>query len=119
MPPKTYDSLRKCVSSKSETDSVLTREDGSRVVDPRDEWYALCVASKLGVCDSTMTRRGINGTTATKISGHTMRRTFMRYDIVDEADLVDDGSNIEAGRQVSAPSETDTSEVTHMTYGHS
>ena len=33
------------------TDFVFTREDGSRsrIVDPRADWYTLCVASGLGV----------------------------------------------------------------------
>jgi integrase len=144
MTTKVYESLCKCVSGKNETDYVFTRVDGSRVVDPRDDWYTLCVTSKLGVyvkakskngddydkyvgltphdfrrsAIRNMTRRGINDTTAMKISGHTTRHTFMRYNIVDEADLVDASTKIEAGRQVSA-SKTDTSEVTREAYGHS
>jgi integrase len=36
-----------CVRGKKDTDYVFTRADGSRVCDPREDWYALCVAAKL------------------------------------------------------------------------
>lgn len=56
-----------------------------------------------------MTRRGVNDRTAMRISGHRMRQIFMRYNIVEEADLVDASKKITAGPQGSIPAaETDT-----------
>jgi len=33
---------------RQEAAELFTREDGSRIVDLRDDWYALCVSSRLG-----------------------------------------------------------------------
>lgn len=142
MTSKVYDCLCACVRGKKEADFVFTRSDGSRVVDPRQDWYDLCVAASLGVyvpakrkngddyqkyvgltphdfrrsAIRTMTRSGINTTTAMRISGHRTLSTFLRYDIVNEADLIDASNKIEAGRQASAKPESDTRQVTHATY---
>lgn len=43
-----YDRLCACMRGKSSNAFVFTREDGKRVVDPRDDWYSLCVVSELG-----------------------------------------------------------------------
>jgi len=45
---KVLELLRACTSVKGPDTAVFTRHDGSRVVDPRDDWYALFVAAGLG-----------------------------------------------------------------------
>jgi hypothetical protein len=65
-----------------------------------------------------MTRRGVNDTTAMKISGHKTASVFRRYNIVDERDLVEATRLIEAGRQVPETAvETDTQSDT-VTFRH-
>jgi integrase len=109
---------------KKPDDYVFTRASGQPIVDPRREWYSLCVASGLGnfipakrkngqdylqyvglnlhdfrrSAIRNMTRRGVNDTTAMKISGHKTASVFRRYNIVDERDLVEVTRLIEAGR---------------------
>lgn len=145
MTGEVFELMKECVRGKKPDDYVFTREGGSRVVDPRDEWYSLCVSSGLGKFEKAkrkngkeydryvglnlhdfrrsairnMTRRGVNDTTAMKISGHKTRSVFMRYNIVDERDLAEAARLIETGRQVSIPAEkTDTKSDT-STYAHS
>ena len=48
MTGEVFELLQACVSGKLENGFVSTREDGRPVVDLRDEWYSLCVASELG-----------------------------------------------------------------------
>jgi len=55
-----------------------------------------------------MTRRGINETVATRISGHKTASVFRCYNITDEFDLIDATQEIELRGQVSAESQTDT-----------
>jgi len=100
---------------KRDEDYVFTREDGSRVVAPRKEWYSLCVSSGLGKYElverkngesykkyvglnphdfrrsalRNMTRRGVTEKVALTISGHSTRSVFDRYNIVDETDLAE------------------------------
>ena len=113
MSTKVRDLLVVLVRGKGDNDYVFTREDGSRVVDPRHDWYSLCVASNLGSYVSAkrkngeeydkyvglnihdfrrsairnMTRRGVTEKVAMTISGHSTRSVFDRYNIVDETDL--------------------------------
>jgi integrase len=127
--------LAACVAGKKADAYVFTREGGGRVVDPRDEWYSLCVGSGLGQwipskrkngeefkayrglnlhdfrrsAIRNMTRRGVSETVAMRISGHKTASVFRRYNIVDERDLERAARLIEAGRQVPVSgSETDT-----------
>jgi len=107
---------------KKDEDYVFTREDGSRVVAPRKEWYSLCVSSGLGKYElverkngesykkyvglnphdfrrsalRNMTRRGVTEKVAMTISGHSTRSVFDRYNIVDETDLAEATKKIEA-----------------------
>lgn len=48
MTQEAYELVCICVARKGDDDNLLTREDGSRVVDPRDDWYTLCVTAGLG-----------------------------------------------------------------------
>jgi integrase len=146
MTSEIFELMKECVRGKNLDDFVFTREaTGQHVVDPRDEWYSLCVSSGLGKFEKAkrkngkeynryvglnlhdfrrsaiqnMTRRGVNDTTAMKISGHKTRSVFMRYNIVDERDLAEAARLIEAGRQVQIPvAQTDTKSDT-STYAHS
>jgi integrase len=134
-----------CVRGKKPDDFVFTRDAGGQVVDPRKEWYSLCVASGLGSnipakrkngkdysqyvglnlhdfrrsAIRNMTRRGVNDTTAMKISGHKTRSVFMRYNIVDERDLVEATRLIEAGRQVPVQAVESGTKSDTATYAHS
>jgi integrase len=129
MSTEVYELMRACVTGKNPDDFAFSRSDGSRVVDPRDEWYSLCVASGLGRWEPAkrnngkdymryvglnlhdfrrsairnMTRRGISETVAMKISGHKTASVFRRYNITDEHDLAEATKKIEAGRQPVIP----------------
>ncbi len=124
---------------------MFTRETCAQVVDPRKEWYDLCVKVWPGSSGSSeaqerrgvqqlsgvdlhdfrrsairnMTRRGVSETVAVKISGHKTISVFKRYNIVDERDLAEATRLIEAGRQLDVSwSKTDTKSDT-STYAHS
>jgi integrase len=125
MTTEVYELMCECVRGKSETDFVFTRENGSPVVDFRDEWYSLCVAAKLGkyvpaktnkgadykryvgleVHDlrrsavRNMVRAGIPEAVAMAISGHTTRAVFDRYNIVNTADIVRASEKLEQARK--------------------
>jgi integrase len=145
MTEEVFQLMRECVRDKKPEGFVFTRESGERVVDPRDEWYSLCVSSGLGKYElakrrngkeyqrhsglnlhdfrrsaiRNMTRRGVNDTTAMKISGHKTRSVFMRYNIVDERDLAEAARKIEAGRQVDFKRSKSDTKVTHERVAHS
>ena len=119
----------------------LLARDGERIVDPRKEWYSLAVASQLGAFVTAtgehgeyqkyvglgmhsfrrtairnMTRRGLSTAIAMKISGHSTRSTFDRYNVVDEQDLEYASQVIEKGGEVSrveTDTKTDTSKYEH------
>jgi integrase len=134
MTSEVFELIRACVTGKKPDDFVFTREDGSRVVDPRKAWYDLCVRSGLGELIPVKSRKhkfnryvglnlhdfrrsavrnlvraGVPERVAMDISGHKTRSVFDRYNIVNEADLIRASELIVAGRQ--APEEvkiTDT-----------
>ena len=96
-------------------------------MDPRQDWYDLCVAAKLGSyvpakrqngqtynkyvglnphdfgrsALRNMTRRGVTEKVAMTISGHSTRSVVDRYNIVDETDLTEATRKIEARNQPS------------------
>jgi integrase len=124
---------------KKDEDYVFTREDGSRVVAPRKEWYSLCVSSGLGKYElverkngesykkyvglnphdfrrsalRNMTRRGVTEKVAMTISGHSTRSVFDRYNIVDETDLAEASKKIEAF----SPKQSSSTKLTHANVG--
>ena len=145
MTPEVFELLSACCLGKKPDDFVFTRETCAQVVDPRKEWYDLCVSSGLGrwvpakrkngeefnsyqglnlhdfrrSAIRNMTRRGVSETVAMRISGHKTISVFKRYNIVDERDLAEATRLIEAGRQLDVSgSETDTKSDT-STYAHS
>jgi hypothetical protein len=105
--------------------NVFTREDGGHVVDPRQDWYDLCVASGLGVyvpakrkngedykkyrglnlhdfrrsAVKAMKQRGIPDRVVMQIGGWRTRAVFNRYFLVDEEELADAAKRIENGRK--------------------
>jgi hypothetical protein len=121
---------------------VFTRDDGddgTRVVDPLQDWYDLCVAAKLGpyvparrqngqTCNKyvglnqhdfrrsalrDMTRLGVTEKVAMTISGHSTRSVFDRYNIVDETDLAEATPKIEARNQPSTSADGTHTKLTH------
>jgi len=145
MTPEVFELLSACCTGKKPDDFVFTRGAGERVVDPRKEWYDLCVRSGLGqwipakrrngeefkayrglnlhdfrrAAIRNMTRRGVSDVVAMKISGHKTASVFRRYNIVNEDDLELASKLIEAGRQAPvAGVQTDTKTDT-VTYAHS
>jgi hypothetical protein len=137
--------LSACCQGKKADDFVFTRGTCAQVVDPRKEWYDLCVRSGLGhwvpakrmngeefnsyqglnlhdfrrSAIRNMTRRGVSETVAMRISGHKTISVFKRYNFVDERDLAEATQLIEAGRQLDVSgAETDTKSDT-STYAHS
>lgn len=105
--------LTECIRGKQPNDYVLTRADGSRVAQPRKDWYAVCCRSGLGKklveehaggktsthyeglqmhdlrrsAVRRMIRRGVAEKVAMMISGHKTRCVFDRYHITNERDL--------------------------------
>jgi integrase len=144
MTSEVFELMVECVRDKKPDDFVFTRACGQVVCDPRKEWYSLCVASGLGSfipakrkngkdylryeglnlhdfrrsAIRNMTRRGVNDTTAMKISGHKTASVFRRYNIVDERDLVEATRLIEAGRQVPVSAEKSDTETSTAGYAH-
>jgi integrase len=137
--------MTECLRGKKADDYVFTRPAGSQVVDPREEWYSLCVSSGLGQWIPAkrkngkefkayrglnlhdfrrsaiwnMVRRGVHDSVAMKISGHKTASVFRRYNITDERDLAEATRLIEAGSQLPVfESKTDTKSDT-ATYAHS
>jgi integrase len=124
---------------KDEDYLLFTREDGSRVVAPRKEWYSLCVSSGLGKYElverkngesynkyvglnphdfrrsalRNMTRRGVAEKVAMTISGRSTRSVFDRYNIVDETDLAEASNKIEA----CSPRPSSSTKLTHANAG--
>ena len=146
MTNEVYDLMRECVRGKGPDDYVFTRDeergDGrvvrTGVVDPRDDWYALCVESGLGrwvtakrkngqdylkyvglnlhdfrrSAIRNMTRRGVGTKTAMRISGHKAFAVFQRYNITDEADLIQASELIE-NHGPKPQVKTDTRNIAH------
>jgi integrase len=145
MTAEVYELMRVCVRGKHPSDNVFTREDGSRVVDFRDDWYTLCVESKLGRYVSAkrkngkdykryeglnchdlrrsavrnMVRAGIPERVCMDISGHATRSVFDRYNIIDKTDIVRASEQLEQSRKAAlSVAKTDT-KLTHAEYAHS
>jgi integrase len=145
MTAEVYELMRVSVRGKNPNDYVFTREDGSRVVDFREDWYTLCVESKLGRYVSAkrkngkdykryeglnvhdlrrsairaMVRAGIPERVCMDISGHATRSVFDRYNIIDKSDIVRASEQLEQARKAAvAESKTDT-KLTHAEYAHS
>lgn len=143
MTAEVFELLRACASEKNPDDFLFTREDGTPVSDPREEWYVLCVASGFGQwipakrkngkdflayrglnlhdfrrsAIRNMTRRGIPQTVSMRISGHRTAEVWRHYNITDEADLVDATRKLESGRQgqIQTDTKTDTSALENTT----
>jgi len=127
--------LGECIRGKERADFILTRQDGSRVAQPRKDWYSLCCRCGLGknITEKNadgktpsvryeglqmhdlrrsavrrMIRSGISQTVAMRISGHKTASVFRRYDITDECDLEQAAKLLEPSRQSVSEVETVT-----------
>jgi integrase len=103
---ETYELVKQSMFSKSPGDFLISRRDGQPVKDFRAAWKKLAEAAKLpGMlfhdlrrsAVRNMVRRGVPEVVAMRISGHKTRSVFDRYNIVNEADLVEAAKRIEEG----------------------
>jgi integrase len=134
MTGEVFELMRACCRDKNQNDFVFTRTTGSRVIEPRKNWYTLCVASGLGqliprkrgkgvykryvglklhdfrrAAVRNLVRAGVPERVCMDICGHRTRSIFDRYNITSEADLIRVSKLVEAGRKPSEPGvETDT-----------
>lgn len=104
---------------------MLTHPDGSRVSQPRKNWYSLCVSCGLGTLDDSghyqglqmhdlrrsavrrLVRRGVPEKICMAISGHKTRSVFDRYNIVNERDL-ENAARLLEGQAPAPQAESDT-----------
>jgi hypothetical protein len=134
--------LAESIRSKESGAYILTwqdRQDGSRVAQPRKDWYSLGVRSGLGKklvemrpdgktsvrCEGLqlhdlrrsavrrMIRSGIIQTVAMRVSGHKTASVFRRYDIVDERNLEQAAKLLEPARHRFPRLKTDTASFAH------
>jgi hypothetical protein len=63
---------------KKDEDYAFTREDGSRVVAPRKEWYSLCVSSGLGKYELVERKNGESYKKYVGLNPHDFRRSALR-----------------------------------------
>jgi integrase len=95
--------LTACVIGKKPDDFVFTRDNGKPVEGFRKIWKTVCTHAgvpgllfhdlrRSGV--RNLRRLGVQESVAMRISGHKTRSVFERYNIVDEADLVDAASRL-------------------------
>ena len=103
--------LTACVIGKKPDDFVFTRENGKPVEGFRKIWASVC--KRAGVPDllfhdlrrsgvRNLRRLGVQESVAMRISGHKTRSVFERYNIVDEADLADAASRLDAKQNAAA-----------------
>jgi integrase len=124
--------LAECMRGKTGNDYILTRQDRSKVAQPRKDWYSLCCQSGLGkkitekradgkTCVRydglqmhdlrrsavrRLVRCGISEKICMAISGHKTRSVFDRYNITNERDLEQAAKLLEPGQKASV-SETE------------
>jgi hypothetical protein len=121
MTGEVFELMKECVRGKNPDDYVFTREAGSKVVDPRDEWYSLCVSSGLGKYEQATRKNGKKYNRYVGLNLHDFRRSAIRNmtrrgvnDTTAEAARL-----IEAGRQVPIPAATTDTKSDTSTYAHS
>jgi len=116
MTQEVYDLLKPCVDGKRPTDAVFTWSNGEPVKDFRQTWRQLTKAAgtpNLLLHDfrrsaaRNLLRAGVNRDVAKKITGHSTDSMFSRYNIVEEADLLEAADKIEA-RQIGRRIATDS-----------
>ena len=104
---------------------MLTHKDGSRVSQPRKNWYSLCAVSGFGKLSEDgsyagfqmhdlrrsavrrLVRRGVSEKVCMAISGHKTRIMFDRYNITNERDL-ENAAKLLDGQTSPFQPETDT-----------
>jgi integrase len=134
---ETFQLLAACVSGKKPDDFVFTRDDGTPVSDPRDDWASVCVMSGLGQyvppkrangeefkayrglnlhdlrrsAVRRMVRSGVSETIAMKISGHSTRHIFDAYDIPSDTDKSEAARKIAHGPRTDTKTDTSASQL--------
>jgi integrase len=134
MTTEVFELMRGCCHDKKLDDFVFTRADGRRVIEPRKNWYTLCVASGFGrlipvtadkrsykryvglnlhdfrrTAVRNLVRAGVPERVCMDISGHRTRSVFDRYNITSEADLIRAAKLLESQWQsAQSNGETDT-----------
>jgi integrase len=99
------------VAGKAESDHVFTRPNGRPVKNLRRPWQKITEAAgvpglllhdlrRTGV--RNLRRLGVAESVAMKISGHKTASIFRRYDITDEADLIEVAQRLDEKRQLLA-----------------
>jgi len=103
---ETYELVKQCMFSRSPSDFLISRSNGQPIKEFRGAWKRLTETAKLpGLlfhdlrrsAVRNMVRRGVPEVVAMRISGHKTRSVFDRYNIVNEADLIDAANRIEKG----------------------
>ncbi len=104
--------LTACVIGKQPDDHVFTRENGKPVEGFRKIWKTVCTRAgvpTLKIHDlrrsgaRNMRRLGVSEGVIMRIGGWKTRSVFDRYNIVDEADLADAASRLDAKQNSNAP----------------
>jgi integrase len=107
MTDEVFDLIFECVKDKTPSEPVFMWANGRPVTDFRRTWRTL--AKKAGMPDlifhdmrrnavRNMVRGGVSKNVAKQISGHSTDSVFDRYDIRDEADLVEATRKMQARR---------------------
>jgi integrase len=137
--------LAECVRGKKPDDFILTRQDGSRVAQPRKGWYDLCCRAGLGQMlvekrpdgkTSThyeglqmhdlrrsaarrLLRSGVSEKVCMTIAGWRTRSIFDRYNLSNDRDLEQAAKLIEVGRQVPVSDEENRHKTDTRSFAHS
>jgi integrase-like protein len=78
MTSEVFELMRECVRGNDADGFVFTREGGAQVVDPRDEWYDLCVRSGLGKYLPAKRKNGKDYSKYVGLMLHDFRRSAIR-----------------------------------------
>ena len=111
MPDEVFTLIGALVTGKAHDDYVFTRENGKPIKSFRRLWRKVCV--RAGVPDlmlhdlrrsaaRNLRRLGIAESVAMKITGHKTPSVFKRYDITDEADLIEVANRLDEKRRMMA-----------------
>lgn len=137
--------LAECVRGKEPNDFILTRQDGSKVAQPRKGWYDLCCRAGFGKMlieklpdgkTSThyeglqmhdmrrsaarrLLRSGVSEKVCMTIAGWRTRSVFDRYNLSNERDLELAAKLIEVGRQAPVSDEENRHKTDTPTFAHS
>ncbi len=78
MTAEVFTLLKSCCVGRNPDDHVFTREDGSPVRDPRDDWYKLCIEAGFGAYVKAKRQNGKAYDKYVGLQPHDFRRTTVR-----------------------------------------